>query len=166
MRDSGINQIFINFGVTKQRYKIKKEVEMFGVQKLPILLKHSSKRYSTLPFKNINSHIAVSLLRRNVSVISHVKDTAHTTGISYRYLTNSAVHYGEKSSSAADQTRSIGEYDTLTEYHAYDMIHKLSDNDRASLSKALNRYGSEKVKSKLQGNFSIDVFSKKNKQTN
>lgn len=127
---------------------------MFGVQKLPILLKH------------INSHIAVSLLRRNVSVISHVKDTAHTTGISYRYLTNSAVHYGEKSSSAADQTRSIGEYDTLTEYHAYDMIHKLSDNDRASLSKALNRYGSEKVKSKLQGNYRSMYFQKKtNKQT-
>lgn len=96
-----------------------------------------------------------------MSVISHVKDTAHTTGVSYRYLTSSAAHNGEKSSSAADQTRSIGEYDTLTEYHAYDMIHKLSDNDRASLSKALNRYGSEKVKSKLQGNFRSMYFEKK-----
>lgn len=41
--------------------------------------------------------------------------------------------------------------DTLTEYQAYDMIHKLSDNERASLSSAINKYDSEKIKSKFQG---------------
>lgn len=45
----------------------------------------------------------------------------------------------------------IGENDTLTEYQAYDMIHKLSDNERVSLSSALNKYDSEKIKSKFQG---------------
>lgn len=51
---------------------------------------------------------------------------------------------------ASDQTANVGE---LTEYSAYDMIHKLSDNDRKSLSKALSRFDSEKTKSKFQGEF-------------
>lgn len=48
---------------------------------------------------------------------------------------------------ASDQTAKVGE---LTEYHAYDMIHKLTDNDRKALSTALSRYDSEKTKSQYQ----------------
>lgn len=60
---------------------------------------------------------------------------------------HSTVMYIEQPS-ASEQTPKVGE---LTEYHAFDMIHKLSDNDRKSLSKALSRYDSEKTKSKFQG---------------
>lgn len=89
----------------------------------------------------------------NNPIISRTQDT-QTTWSSYRFLTHSTANHSEKLSS---ETPRIGEYDTLTEYHAYDMIHKLSDNDRASLSKALSKYDSEKIKSKFQGNFPVDT---------
>lgn len=88
----------------------------------------------------------------NRFVISHVKDT-QITCISCRFFTCSPEKFSGKSTSSSNQTPNIGEYDTLTEYHAYDMIHKLSDNDRASLLKALSKYNSDKIKSKFQGNF-------------
>lgn len=130
---------------------------MFGVRNVSMLFqKQIIKSFST--FKVISSQISISPKR--FSVISHVsKDTPSsttttTTSISYRFLTHSAVYCtsnDKKSPSTSDQTRNIGEYDTLTEYHAYDMIFKLSDNDRKALSNALNKYDSEKFKSKLQG---------------
>lgn len=131
---------------------------MFGIHSLPKLLNHFKKSNSTLSV--IHSHIVVVSPRRfsNISVISHVNHTANTASIFSRYLTHSAVaHCNVK---PTNQTQNIGEYDTLTEYHAYDMIHKLSDNDRKSLSKALNKYESEKIKSKFQGNFWSVYFKK------
>lgn len=40
---------------------------------------------------------------------------------------------------------------SLSQYQAYDMIHKLTDQERTSLKNALNQYESDIVKSKLQG---------------
>lgn len=71
----------------------------------------------------------------------------HGSHGSYRFFMHSSIKYVEQSS-ASDQTAKIGE---LTEFQAYDMIHKLSDNDRKSLLNALSRYDSEKTKSKFQG---------------
>lgn len=136
---------------------------MFGIHSLPKLLKHFTKSNSTLSV--IHSHIVVVSPRRfsNISVISHVNHTTNTASIFSRYLTHSAVtHCNVK---PTNQTQNIGEYDTLTEYHAYDMIHKLSDNDRKSLSKALNKYESEKIKSKFQGNCWSVYFKKHSLKT-
>lgn len=112
---------------------------MFGIRNFvcrPYLPK------SNLIVSTINSHVTVPLQTlSDHSDISHVKNIQTT-----------AKNYTGKSSS---QTPNIGEYDTLTEYHAYDMIHKLSENDRASLLKALNKYNSDKIKSKFQGNFLV-----------
>lgn len=126
---------------------------MFGIRNLSKLTQQLIKTNSTIAAIN-STHVTVSLQTlSNQSLISHVKDT-QTTCISYRLFTHSTVKHTEKSSTnATHQTPNIGEYDTLTEYHAYDMIHKLSDNDRASLSKALNKYDSDKIKSKFQGKF-------------
>lgn len=116
---------------------------MFGIRHLSRLQQYLTKS---------NSKVTASLQTlSNRSVISHVKDT-QITCISCRFLTCSPEKFSGKSTSASKQTPNIGEYDTLTEYHAYDMIHKLSDNDRASLLKALSKYNSDKVKSKFQGN--------------
>lgn len=83
-------------------------------------------------------------------ILSAIRQMAHptyTSSGSYRWFTQSSVNYIDQTP-ASDSTPKIGE---LTEYHAFDMIHKLSDNDRKVLSKALSRYDSEKTKSKLQG---------------
>lgn len=116
---------------------------MFGIQNLSKLRQYLPK--SVLIVARNNSHVTVSLqTQSNHSVISHVKKCN-----AYRFFMSSAMKYTGKTS---NQTPNIGEYDTLTEYHAYDMIHKLSENDRASLLKALNKYNSDKIKSKFQGN--------------
>lgn len=81
-----------------------------------------------------------------LSAISHVTHTTNTSCGSYRSFTHSSVKFIEQPP-APDQTTKIGE---LTDYHAYDMIHKLSDNDRKALSNALSRYDSEKTKSQFQ----------------
>lgn len=84
--------------------------------------------------------------QKTLSVGSHVTYAANTSCGSYRSFTRSAIQFMEQPP-ASDQTPKIGE---LTEYHAYDMIHKLSDNDRKALSNALSRYDSEKTKSQFQ----------------
>lgn len=48
---------------------------------------------------------------------------------------------------------------TLTDYQAFDMIHKLTDEDRGALTKALNQYESNKIKSKFQGMDFVFFFS-------
>lgn len=119
---------------------------MFGIRNLSKLKQYLTKS---------NSTVTVSLhTLSNRFIISHVKDT-QTTCNAYRFFMCSAVKHTGKSSSTSNQTPNIGEYDTLTEYHAYDMIHKLSENDRASLLKALNKYNSDRIKSKFQGNFLV-----------
>lgn len=40
---------------------------------------------------------------------------------------------------------------SLSQYQAYDMIHKLTDQERGSLKNALNQYESDIVKTKFQG---------------
>lgn len=40
---------------------------------------------------------------------------------------------------------------SLSQYQAYDMIHKLTAHERQSLKNALNQYESDQVKSKFQG---------------
>lgn len=82
-----------------------------------------------------------------LSVISNKTHATHTSCGNYRFFMHSSALHIEQPSNT-DQPPKIGE---LTEYHAYDMIHKLSDNDRKSLSRALSRYDSEKTKSKFQG---------------
>lgn len=123
---------------------------MFGIRNLSKLRSYLPK--SNLIVATINSHVTVSFQTlSNHSVISHVKNIQITCN-TYRFYMSSAIKHTGKSS---NQTPNIGEYDTLTEYHAYDMIHKLSENDRASLLKALNKYNSDKIKSKFQGNYLV-----------
>lgn len=126
---------------------------MFGMRNLLKLTSHVTKSN----FTGINTHEPILLQTlSNHSVISRMKDT-HAICISHRLImcSASAAKHSDESSSATHPTPNIGEYDTLTEYHAYDMIHKLSDNDRASLLKALNKYNSDKIKTKFQGEFSV-----------
>lgn len=120
---------------------------MLVIRKFLTLLNYFPKYHSA-----IRSHTNSALKGLSYrTVISHVSHTQTSYG-SYRSLMHSAAKYRDQSSTiASDQTAKIGEYDTLTEYHAYDMIHKLSDKDRTSLSKAISRYDSEKIKSKFQG---------------
>lgn len=107
------------------------------LRNFPNLKQYIPKYYST--FRVISSHNKFL----KCSIISHVNQSCG----SRRSVMISAANHNDQESTK------IGEYDTLTEYHAYDMIHKLSDNDRAFLSKALSRYNSEKTKSKFQGTF-------------
>lgn len=76
--------------------------------------------------------------------------------VPYRCLTRSIVRLDNAAAATTKSTQNqppnIGDFDTLTEYQAYDMIHKLSEKDRVSLSKALSKFDSEKTKSKFQGN--------------
>lgn len=89
------------------------------------------------------------------NVIIHLKIPPN----SYRFFTQKSTTNNQINETKSTETKTantnptsnIGEYDTLTEYQAYDMIHKLSDNDRLSLSKALNNYESDKIKTKFQG---------------
>lgn len=41
--------------------------------------------------------------------------------------------------------------EVISDYQAYDMMHKLTDEERKSLKKALSQYESDQVKSKFQG---------------
>lgn len=108
------------------------------------------------------AHVPILILP-NQSAISHVRTIplchrtiTHTTTNTAPSTTTSTSTTGtadtnENDKNPAKNTTNIGEYNTLTEYQAYDMIHKLSDNDRASLSSALNKFDSELIKSKFQG---------------
>lgn len=107
---------------------------MLRIRNLLNLAQHSSK---------INS--AFTEISPCTHLISQLLDI-QTTCIPYRCLSRSSIYNGEKSST--NQT-----HHTLTEYNAYDMIANLSDNERASLSKALSTYNSDKIKSKFQGKF-------------
>lgn len=111
---------------------------MFKIRNLPKLAQHLNKINSASYFTSINPCTHTLL---NASVISKLIDK-QTTCIAYRFVSYSSSNHSNK-------TQNVG--DTLTEYNAYDMIHKLSDNERVSLSKALNKYNSDKTKSKLQG---------------
>lgn len=128
---------------------LKKSKEMFKIRNLPKLAQHLNKFNSAFYFTSINPCTHPLLNGKNGSVISKAIDT-QTTCIAYRFISYSFTKHSDKSS-ASNQTQNIGDYDTLTEYNAYDMIHKLSDNERASLSKALSKYNSDKTKSKFQG---------------
>lgn len=132
---------------------------MFGIRNCSKLLQHWTKLNSTVTV--INPHVtALFQTLPNHTVINHVKDT-QTSCTSYRFFMCSAVKHTGKSSSTSNKTPNIGEYDTLSEFQAYDMIHKLSNNDRASLLKALNKYNSDKIKSKFQGNcFRLFTFTR------
>lgn len=50
-----------------------------------------------------------------------------------------------------DASRLTSDGTTLTDVQAYDMIHQLDDAERAALTKAINQYESNKIKSKFQG---------------
>lgn len=80
-----------------------------------------------------------SYIPKHLSVISKEKNT-HITCIPVRSLMHLAPNKSDQSTSSVS--------DTLTEYNAYDMIHKLSENDRDCLSKALSSF---EKKSKFQG---------------
>lgn len=118
---------------------------------------HYIKTFNTSVIRSLNRSAQKSMSCQNV--ICRTKQMQSSV-YSYRYFTKSTINYKNTESSAQFTTKStninstpnIGEYDTLTEYQAYDMIYKLSDNDRESLSKALSKYESDKIKSKFQGN--------------
>lgn len=55
------------------------------------------------------------------------------------------------STAANDASKLTGDGTTLTDVQAYDMIHQLSDAERAAVTKAINQYESNKIKSKFQG---------------
>lgn len=86
--------------------------------------------------------------KKILSAISHATQNidTYTSCGSYRSFTHSSVKFNEQPP-ASDQAGKIGE---LTEYHAYDMVHKLSDNDRKALSNALSRFDAEKTKSQFK----------------
>lgn len=69
-------------------------------------------------------------------------------------LTNSVLaHRFTHSTSTVELKNKVesNESEPLKDEQAYDMIHKLTDGDRATLTKALNQYESNKIKSKIQG---------------
>lgn len=125
---------------------------MLRIRNLLNLAQHSSRINCAFPEI---SPCALTLL--NGSFISQLIGI-QTTFIPYRFSSFSTNNNNDKSSSA-NQTQSIGDYHTLTEYNAYNMIANLSDNERASLSKALSKYNSDKIKSKFQGKF-LNAYSK------
>lgn len=103
-----------------------------------------------LASRNVISHVRLIPLCHRTITYTTTSTAATTTTTSATGTTNTSDDDTDTRSNTK-ATSNIGEYDTLTEYQAYDMIHKLSDNDRTSLLGALNKYGSEKIKSKLQG---------------
>lgn len=130
---------------------------MFGVRNLINLSSQLAKNSSTVRIS--------SKLCTNKFVICHVQNTSRRPAYSYRHFTQSSTNYNDTTTKSSETTKptenstpNIGEYDMLTEYHAYDMIYKLSDNDRASLSKALSKYDSDKIKSKFQGKNLLTPF--------
>lgn len=100
------------------------------------------------PNRSVISHVrAIPLCHRTISHTTTKTAPSTTTATPATGTTNT----NENDENPAKKTTNIGEYDTLTEYQAYDMIHKLSDSDRVSLSSALNKFDSELIKSKFQG---------------
>lgn len=108
-----------------------------------------------LACRNVISHVAaIPLCHRTIArTTTSTAATASGAAAAANTATGTTNPSGNDADtrSNAKTTSNIGEYDTLTEYQAYDMIHKLSDSDRTSLSSALNKFDSEKIKSKLQG---------------
>ena len=119
-----------------------------------MLVLQTSRRYLLKIYSGFGINHSHHIKRQKaLSAFNHVSQPTHTDGISCgscRFFMQSSIKYIEQPP-ASDQTDKIGE---LTEYHAYDMIHKLTDNDRKALSNALSRYDSEKTKSKFQGELS------------
>lgn len=122
---------------------------MFGIRNVPVIVQQIARQKSVAVAKNPQISTQIS------SVISYKKDTPNSYN-SYRFITHSSAKRSEKPSAETNQSTN-GENE-LTEYHAYDMIHKLSDNERASLSKALSKFNSDKIKSKFQGNSYIHSY--------
>lgn len=106
---------------------------MLAIRKLPLSIRYCTKFQSTIVLSPHTTRI-----QKYCSVINQNKNI-QTTCMSYRSIMRLAANKSDQSTSQTD---------TLTEDQAYDMIHKLSDNDRASLSKALNSF---EKKSKFQG---------------
>lgn len=130
--------------------------KMLGIRNLRRFPHHYTKLNSSITYSSNLSAWKLS----NQNVICHVKNIPKPVS-AYRFSTQSTTNYNDtttKSSSSptTNSTSNNGEPDTLTEYHAYDMIHKLSDDERISLSKALSKFESDKIKSKFQGKL-IDV---------
>lgn len=121
---------------------------------------------STVPFSCAHSSAnAWKLLLRQSVICQHNNNNNDVVGnirIPYRFITQSTTNFENKSTTKSPESvetsvnqstaPSIGEYDTLTEYHALDILIKLSDNDRNALKKALSKYDSDQIKSKFQGN--------------
>lgn len=125
---------------------------MFSYRSAP---KNFIKFYSTVTCNR--SHLVACIQSfQNQNVICHHQKYADMYVVPYRCLTRSIVRLDNAAAATTKSTQNqppnIGDFDTLTEYQAYDMIHKLSEKDRVSLSKALSKFDSEKTKSKFQGN--------------
>lgn len=101
------------------------------------------------PVEVFASHSVISHVRA-IPLLCHRTITQTTTQFAPATPVTGATNINENVSNTTDAS-DTGDSDTLTEYQAYDMIHKLNDNERASLSSALNKYDSEKIKSKFQG---------------
>lgn len=137
---------------------------MIGIRNFSSFTKFNS----TVPFSCAFSSANPWKLLSRQSVICHHNNNNNNNNvvenfrIPYRFITQSTTHFENKSTTKSPESNatsanqstapSIGEYDTLTEYHAYDILIKLSDNDRDALKKALNKYDSDQIKSKFQGN--------------
>lgn len=104
---------------------------MITIQKLRPSLHLFTKFHSTF---SISSNIP-----KHLSVVSKEKNT-QTSCVPVRSLMHFTSNKNDQSMSSVS--------DTLTEYNAYDMIHKLSENDRECLSKALSSF---ERKTKFQG---------------
>lgn len=59
------------------------------------------------------------------------------------------------STTGNDASKPTTNSNALTDVQAFDMIHQLSDADRAALTKAINQYESNKIKTKFQGKHTI-----------
>lgn len=123
---------------------------------------------STVPFACAHSSANAWKLLSRQSVICQHNDNNNVVKnirIPYRFITQSTTHIRNKSTTKSPESNtisenhstapSIGEYDTLTEYHAYDILVKLSDNDRNALKTALSKYDSDQIKSRFQGNLKL-----------
>lgn len=66
-------------------------------------------------------------------------------------LTRSLTTTSTNASSDDNANKITTDGTTLTDVQAYDMIHQLSDAERAAVTKAINQYESNKIKSQFQG---------------
>lgn len=129
---------------------------MYSYRNLSVLPRSFIKCYSTITHNC--PYAAATTSFQHQKLICHHQKYIQSTVVPYRYLTQSPVRFDNAATttkttakSSKDPQSNVGEYDTLTEYQAYDMIYKLSDNDRGAITKALSKYESDKIKSKFQG---------------